>query len=395
MTNPFRGKYSLDVFMRDYWQKRPLILEGAFQESNFTVDRSNIFEIAARPEYDSRVIEQNIEEQSWELVSGPFEWEGLEDSIEGSHWTILVQDTERELDQMRQLLELFRFIPNWRLDDVQLSYAVPGGSVGPHVDSYDVFLIQLSGQRRWRIENTPITKSRAMREDTPMQLLNNFHTDQEFVAKPGDMIYLPAKIPHWGVAIEACITASIGFKAPEISMLRTAFSELAEGFGKPKRPSKYIDPVELQTDDPGRVSDAPLDWFQNEVRKLAENRQSLERIFCSAMTHPVRENWPGVAHTPPPAVGEIRQDLRNGSSYVRLVPSCIVYREFDDCIRIYTIGMESKISLKLKPFAQLLTGTEPLNYDSLKPYLKSRRVLDLIHVFLSFRVLIRVEGSNS
>ena len=394
MVRPFRGQYSLDVFMRDYWQKRPLILQDAFKKSSFNINRSDIFQMAVSAEFDSRLIEEDTVDQSWELFTGPFEWEELE-SFEGlSYWTLLVQDTERELDQMRQLLELFRFIPNWRLDDVQLSYAAPGGSVGPHVDSYDVFLVQLSGERRWKIENTPITDDRPMREDASMQLLKELHPDQEFVAKPGDILYLPPKLPHWGVAEGTCITASIGFKAPEMGMLQTAFSEMTEGVGHIHTPSKFADPVELRTGDPGRVSDAPLDWFQNEMRRLAEDRESLERVFCSAMTHPVRENWPGMAKDPVPSAEEISDDLRQGSTYVRLTPSCMVYREFDDCIRIYALGIECQLKLESKPFAQLLTGTETLNFDSLKSYLWDQEVLELMQLLLDSMVLIRVEGSK-
>ncbi len=394
MVGPFRGQYSPDIFMRDYWQKRPLILQNAFKKSSFNIQRDDVFQMAVSAEFDSRVIEEDTTEQSWELFTGPFEWEELESFVELSYWTLLVQDTERELDQMRQLLELFRFIPNWRLDDVQLSYAAPGGSVGPHVDSYDVFLIQLSGERRWKIENAAITDDRPMREDTSMQLLKELHPDQEFVAKPGDMLYLPPKLPHWGIAEGTCITASIGFKAPEKGMLQTAFSEMTEGFGHIHIPRKFVDPAELRTDDPGRVSDEPLDWFQNEMRRLAEDRESLERVFCSTMTHPVRENWPGMTKDPVPSAEEILDDLRQGSTYVRLTPACMVYREFDDCIRIYALGIECHLKLESKSFAQLLTGTEILNFDSLKSYLWDQEALELMHLLLDSMILIRVEGSN-
>ncbi len=392
MTDPFRGQYSVDIFMRDYWQKRPLILQKAFPESSFNISRNDIFYMASMAGFDSRLIEEDVHHQSWELFTGPIDREEFENLEEFSHWTVLVQDTERELDQMRRLLERFRFIPNWRLDDVQLSYAAPGGSAGPHVDSYDVFLIQVSGERRWHIESNPVAADRAMREDVPLKLLKELHPDQEFVARPGDLLYLPPRVPHWGVAVGECITASIGFKAPGVSLLQTAFLEISEQVRS--APRTFSDPAELCTDDPGHVSDAPLDWFQDEVRRLAEDRDLLERILCTSMTHPVRENWPGATIDPIPSAEEIPDDLRQGSTYERFAPSCMVYREFDDRIRLYAFGTEYEQKPEMKSFVQLLTGTEVLNFDTFKPYLERQEVLELLHFLLECSALIRKNGSS-
>lgn len=393
MVRPFQGPYSVDIFMRDYWQKRPMILRNAFRESSFDINLEDFFVMATMEHLHSRIIFENAEDQSWDIEIGSFELDWLENSLGPSHWTLLVQDTEQYLHQMHELLELFRFIPNWRLDDVQLSYATTGGSAGPHVDSYDVFLIQISGKRQWKIENAPVTDDRPMIENAALKLLKELNPDQEFTAKPGDMLYLPPKFPHWGIAVGPCITASIGFKAPEINMLQTAISVMTEGLNY--TPGQFVDSAQSQSDDPGYVPDAPIDWFQNEMRQLAEDREILERVFCSSVTHPVRANWPGAAADPVPSAEEIPDDLRQGSTYVRFTPSCMVYREFDDCIRIYVLGIECERKRELKPFAQLLTGTETLNFDSLKSYLGDKDVRELLQFLLDSNALIRVEWSNS
>lgn len=376
MVSPFGGILSVDTFMRDYWQKRPLIIPKAIKESSIRIDQDQIFEMAYDLEFHSRLIIGDSEKGSMNVEIGPIDEEYLTTYIMSlSHWTLLVQDTEKASYRMHQLLEYFRFIPNWRLDDVQLSYAEPGGSVGPHVDSYDVFLIQLAGKRKWKIETSPIAKERPMREDASLQLLKEFHPDKEFTAEPGALLYLPPKFPHWGIAVDTCITASIGFKIPEISTLQTAFTEMGEH--SKHIPERFVDSVYSKTDDPGYVSDSALDWFQNEIRRLAEDREQLERIFCEVITHPVRGNWPlGVYPLPSPE--EILYDLQHGATILRTTPACMVYLDFDDCTRIYALGNEYDLHREMTPFARLLTGTKELNHDALLPYLEDEKILKLL-----------------
>ena len=342
-------------------------------------------------EFHSRLIIGDSEKGSLTAEVGPLDEEYLTTYRMGlSHWTLLVQDTEKALYRMQQLLECFRFIPNWRMDDVQLSYAAPGGSVGPHIDSYDVFLVQVTGRRKWRIESSPAANDRPMREDSSLQLLKEFHPDKEFVAKPGDLLYLPPKFPHWGIAKDKCITASIGFKIPEVSTLQTVFTEMGEYLEH--IPERFVDPLSSQTNDPGRVSDEALNWFQNEMRRLAEDREQLYRIFCGVLTHPVRGNWPLGVH-PLPSEKEILHDLQHGATLLRTTPACMVYRDFDNCTRIYALGNEFKLHKDMKPFAQLLTGPEKLNYDSLGPYLENEQILKLLRSLMNSGALCTSKDS--
>jgi len=375
--------------MNEYWQKRPFLFPNVFKKSDIKVRRNQVFELASSALFDSRLIRERGEFHPWELYEGPFEMKDLKNFRDLSHWTLLVQNTEWELDSMHNLLDHFRFIPNWRLDDLQLSFSTEYGSVGPHADSYDVFLVQISGEKNWKIELDPVAEDRAMIEDIEIQVLEEFHPKKEYMMKPGDVLYLPPKIPHWGVAPEESITASVGFKVPEGRILRDAFPLMADRFEW--TPGVYDDLSELDVADPGRVSDGPLDWFQNEMRLLAEDRNHLERIFCIAITEPLRDRWPPGCY-PPPSCNQIRQELEKGISLLRLTPACMVYRELGDGIQVYALGTETWFRSDLKPFARLLTGSEVLNNESLKPYFENQEVMNFLQTLIKIGALLGSEG---
>ncbi|MCY4158569.1 MAG: hypothetical protein OXE92_05755 [Bacteroidetes bacterium] len=389
MRFPFSNQLPLETFASEYWEKRPLILPKAFREFDFPIRRSDLFDLACNSEFDSRLIREDVEFNSWELYEGPFDSKELDDLLELSHWTLLIQNTEWMFDSMHELLEQFRFIPNWRLDDVQLSFATAQGSAGPHVDSYDVFLVQISGEKNWKIESSPIVEDRAMMEDQEIQVLEEFHPDQEYIVKPGDVLYLPPNIPHWGIAKGECITASIGFKVPEGRIFGATFLQMANRLKWKPEGAKPLDESEMV--DPGRIGDAQLDWFQSELRLLTEDRNYLERIFCKAITEPVRERWP-VGIYPVPSPDEIRIQLRKGGNLRRLTPGCMVYREIDDKIHVYVFGVETSLKSDLKPFAQLLTGSKILNFESLKPYLGVQDVVKLLQMMIEIGALIESES---
>jgi len=387
-TYPFSDQLSMTTFLREYWQKRPLILKNVFKKSQFPVRRNQIFDLASRYEFVSRVIQDSSEYEPWSLSDGPFEKKELMRNIEGTNWILLVQNTEWAIDSMRRLLEQFRFIPNWLLDDVQLSFSTQHGSAGPHVDSYDVFLVQLSGEKVWEFESQPISDDRSYIEDLDIQILETFHPDRKLIAEPGDVLYLPPQIPHWGIATEDCITASIGFKIPDQATMGSAFWQMSEKLTW--KPTLYSG-IELDhINDPGRISDSALDWFQGQMRHLAEDRSCLARILCKGITELHRGAEPPQVWNPP-SHDEIRNALLGDVVLVRLSPSLIVYHEFIDAIGVYFLGQETALKKELKPFAELLTGCEALTHESLKPYLENEEVMELLQMLLKLGVLVRSE----
>jgi len=183
---------------------------------------------------------------------------------------------------VRELLPHFDFLPPWRLDDVMASYAAPGGSVGPHVDQYDVFLLQVEGQRRWQI-GTFCDGSPVLRQDTDLSLLANFEATQEWVLDPGDMLYLPPQLSHWGTAVTECVTFSIGFRSPNLADMLgdLAVELLAQGRG-----AQYRDPPLQVSMANSQIDPAFIDAAKRQLQALLEDESLLADWFARYMTAP-------------------------------------------------------------------------------------------------------------
>src|SRR5687768_11378177 len=209
----------LDVkrFMRQHWQREPLVVRAAFPGFADPLAPREVLALAADPDADARLVQRHG--ASWSVEHGPFSARRIK-QLPSRGWTVLVQDANRFSRAAADLLARFDFIPHARIDDVMVSYAVPGGGVGPHVDSYDVFLLQGRGRRRWRISRQ---RNLAFRPGLPLKILEDFVPEQDWVLEAGDMLYLPPGVAHDGVAESECLTWSIGFRAP-------ADAELVAGF---------------------------------------------------------------------------------------------------------------------------------------------------------------------
>lgn len=207
------GGLTPSQFMRRYWQKKPLLIRGAIPGITAPLSREALFQLAASDDAESRLISQA--RGKWSLEHGPFDLDALP-SVKRRAWTLLVQGVDLHDDRARALLDQFRFVPDARLDDLMISYATDGGGVGPHFDSYDVFLLQVQGKRRWRIS---AQRDLTLKAGLPLKVLQHFEPDEEWLLEPGDMLYLPPHIAHDGVAEGECMTCSIGFRAPSANEL--------------------------------------------------------------------------------------------------------------------------------------------------------------------------------
>ncbi len=214
----------LDVrsFLSRHWQKRPLVARRALPHYENRVTREALFELARRDDVQSRLVRRAG--RRWDVAHGPFSRRALA-RLPRTGWTLLVQGVEQLLPAAQALLREFAFIPYARLDDVMVSYAPPGGGVGPHFDSYDVFLLQLAGTRRWRVSRQ---RDLALVADAPLKLLRHFRPEREWRLTPGDMLYLPPQVAHDGIAVDECLTASIGFRAPTTHELAARFLEFLQ-----------------------------------------------------------------------------------------------------------------------------------------------------------------------
>ena len=210
-------------FLRQHWQKKPLLIRGAFADLRAPLTPDDLAGLSCEPSALSRLVVHDAKRDRWTLRTGPFDSADFA-KMPRRDWTLLVQDVDKWDADVAALLAHFSFLPRWRIDDVMVSYAVDGGSVGAHVDNYDVFLLQGLGQRRWQISTDP-RAPKETRSDADIKLLRAFQPTHEWVLDPGDMLYLPPGVPHHGVAVGECLTFSVGMRAPSRAELLVDFAE--------------------------------------------------------------------------------------------------------------------------------------------------------------------------
>lgn len=211
MSSRLFGSLSIDDFLQQHWQQKPLLVSQAIDVDSFDIDPGELAGLCLDTEAPSRIVIEHGE-TPWQMKVGPFEEQDFT-LLPKTHWSLLINDIETYLPELRNCIKPFQFLPDWRIDDLMISYAADKGSVGPHVDEYDVFLIQLQGTRRWAI-NEDTNYDASLLTGTDLKILQNFQTTQQWDLQPGDMLYLPPGVPHHGVAIGECMTLSVGFRAP-------------------------------------------------------------------------------------------------------------------------------------------------------------------------------------
>jgi len=281
---PLLGGLSPAQFMKRHWQKQPLLVRQALPGVQPPIDRAGLAALAASDEVESRLVAQQPGDR-WTLRQGPIPklpaWSKPQ-------WTLLVQGLDLHVDAAHDLLGRFRFVPEARLDDLMLSYASDGGGVGPHFDSYDVFLIQVSGRRHWRIGRLGVSTSGALREDVPLKVLADFEPEQDFVLEPGDMLYLPPGWAHDGVAVGGdCMTASVGFRSPwRGELANELLVRLTDDEEAPRGDRMYVDPRQAATAEPGRIPEALTAFAREAVLKAVAQPLALERALGEALTEP-------------------------------------------------------------------------------------------------------------
>jgi 50S ribosomal protein L16 3-hydroxylase len=241
-------------FLREHWQKRPLLIRNAFPDFASSLSPEDLAGLACEEAALSRLVRHDRKKDRWTLRTGPFT-EAEFPALPQRDWTLLVQDVDKWDADVRAVLSAFDFLPRWRLDDVMVSFAAPGGSVGAHVDQYDVFLLQAQGRRRWQISIDP-SASTDFRDDAELRLLRAFKPTHEWLLAPGDMLYLPPGVPHHGVAEDACLTFSVGMRAPSQSELLLDFVE--DLAGRLPEESRYADPDLAVPTDPGEIDAAAI-----------------------------------------------------------------------------------------------------------------------------------------
>ncbi|MBP7607515.1 MAG: cupin domain-containing protein [Giesbergeria sp.] len=282
------GGITAAQFMRRHWQKKPLLVRQAIPGFKPPVPRTELFALAGQDGVESRLVQQ-LDGDAWKLQSGPLSRRALP-PLARRQWTLLVQGVDLHDDRVHALLQQFRFVPDARLDDLMVSYASDGGGVGPHFDSYDVFLLQAHGQRRWRIGRQ---KDLTLRDDVPMKILAHFEPEEEYVLEPGDLLYLPPRWAHDGVAEGECMTYSVGFRVPERTdlaqelLVRLADEDDAEGSGA----LLYRDPQQPAVEQPAQIPAALHTFARAALERALAQPRAVERALGEYLTEPKSNVW--------------------------------------------------------------------------------------------------------
>jgi len=272
------GDISKEQFLKQYWQKKPCLIRNAIAGFKPQLNGDDLAGLACEEMAESRLVRGCIEAADWTVAHGPFSDTDFA-TLPEENWTLLVQDVEKHYAPLQDLMQQFSFIPNWRLDDLMISFAATGGSVGPHTDQYDVFLLQAEGRRRWQIARS---FEPGLLENCPLNILKKFEVEQEWVLEPGDMLYLPPNVAHHGVALEAGMTWSIGSRAP-------SGADLLQGLGEwlafsDDEGGRYSDPDLAAENRAGEITPEALQGLREVMLSRIDANESLDNYLATFMS---------------------------------------------------------------------------------------------------------------
>lgn len=366
------GDISIEVFLRDYWQKKPLLIRNAFPDFESPITPDELAGLACETD-TARIVIEKGGKHAWEVRHGAFDDADFTNLPE-THWTLLVNDTDQHLAELKAVMEPFRFIPDWRIDDLMISFAVEGGSVGPHVDEYDVFLIQAQGQRRWQITTQPAKPDNFL-AGLDLRIMRDFEAEQEWVVNPGDMLYLPPNVPHYGVALNECMTYSVGFRAPsQAEMLENLVENLLED---PRLKQRFNDserecqahPGELTAGDMERLIDFVVD-------ALPQDTQALQLWLGKYLSQPKVDN----NDTLEPSClskAELIKLINRRATFEKLPGIRFLYFINDDEICLFANGTLHRAAAEQLQFIQYLCNTTIFKHNSYKTHLQDKNALEL------------------
>ena len=291
------GGLTASEFMQRYWQKKPLLVRQAFPQFKPLLSRQQLFELAASPEVGSRLVQGKG--RDWQMRHGPLNAR-QRPAFAQPHWTLLVQGVDLHAPAAAEFLQAFRFVPDARLDDLMVSWASDGGGVGPHFDSYDVFLMQAQGQRRWRYGPQ---KDLSLQPGMPLKILSQFQPRWDVVLDPGDMLYLPPRYAHEGTAVGECMTYSVGFRAPAMAELgRDLLQRLSERCEDELPPRLYIDPKQAAATHPAQMPANLQAFALKAVQHMLNQPHAVHQALGEVLTEPKAQVW----FEPRPAPRRIR-----------------------------------------------------------------------------------------
>ncbi|WP_460135485.1 ribosomal protein uL16 3-hydroxylase [Pseudomonas sp. S1_E04] len=355
------GGITAREFLRDYWQKKPLLIRQAIPDFESPIDADELAGLALEEEVESRLVIEHGE-RPWELRRGPFAEDAFS-TLPEREWTLLVQAVDQFVPEVAELLEQFRFLPSWRIDDVMISFAASGGSVGPHFDNYDVFLLQAQGKRNWKIGQMCSSESPLL-QHADLRILAEFEESAEWVLEPGDMLYLPPRLAHFGIAEDDCMTYSVGFRAPSAAEVLTHFTDfLAQYLTDEER---YTDADAQPVSDPHQIQNDALDRLKSLLAEHMSDERMLLTWFGQFMTEP---RYPELVAGEELDEDDFVNSLHDGAILVRNPSARMAWSEVDDDVLLFASGQSRYLPGKLRELLKLVCSADALHSENLGQWL--------------------------
>jgi 50S ribosomal protein L16 3-hydroxylase len=265
----------LKTFLNEFWQKKPLVIRNALPDFESPVSAEELGGLSLEEDVESRIVVQNGE-KDYQLLKGPFTEETFQ-GLPDSNWTLLIQGMDRLVPEVTDVLNDFDFLPRWRIDDIMISYATKGGNVGPHFDHYDVFLLQAAGKRQWTLSSQDCSEDNYI-QGVDLRLMETFKIEDDFVFEKGDILYIPPKWGHHGVALDdECMTYSIGYRTYRGQELWDSFGDHLSEMGSFK--DLYMDPTWTEGLNPGEITDAASDQAQALLKSILDDKTLMKTWF--------------------------------------------------------------------------------------------------------------------
>jgi 50S ribosomal protein L16 3-hydroxylase len=365
------GGHTARELLRDYRQKKPLLIRQAIPDFESPIDADELAGLALEEEVESRLVIEHGE-RPWELRRGPFA-EDTFSTLPEREWTLLVQAVDQFVPEVAELLEQFRFLPSWRIDDVMISFAAPGGSVGPHFDNYDVFLLQAHGKRNWKIGQMCSSES-PMLQHADLRILAEFEESAEWVLEPGDMLYLPPRLAHYGIAEDDCMTYSVGFRAPSAAEVLTHFTDFLSQYLTDEE--RYTDADIQPASDPHQIQSDALDRLKSLLAEHMSDERMLLTWFGQFMTEP---RYPELVAGPEELQEEdVVGSLEDGGVLIRNPSARMAWSEVDDDLLLFASGQSRYLPGKLRELLKMICAAEALHIDNLGEWLTDEDARDLL-----------------
>lgn len=376
---PVLGKLSQKEFLSRYWQKRPVLLKKALFPFPDIISPEEVGGMSCDPRVESRLILEKGGKRPWELKRGPFK-PAMFKKLPKTHWTVLVNGVDRFIPRVNAFLDHFSFIPFWRMDDIMVSYADDKGNVGAHVDNFDVFLVQAAGKREWMIEDKPVLKDDFI-PDLPVRLLKKFKPTHRWVLEPGDILYLPPRFPHHGIARgKGCMTISVGFRAPTSSEILN--SVVASALSQMDDNLRYSDP-DLVAQAPGEIPGAAVRKVSETIQRAISSESFIGDWLGRFATETYGDvNLESTAHPVTPA--RVPAEIKSSAFVVRAEGARLAYiRSGKSGVSFFANGERHELKGKAAECAKLLADHVVLPSEKLVPLVGDVTVRKLLSGLLS------------